>query len=449
MNRSHDLTKGNIKKVLIGLSLPIIAANFAQTAFGLIDMFWIGSLGSNSVSAVGTASFFLNFATSLSTLITIGSGIKFAQKIGADNEKGIGEYLSSSILLSVFISVLYCIVVYFFSDSLIGFYDIKDLEVVSLSSQYLRSSLVGIPFLFLSLTFTSLLTSKGKTKSVFKANITGLAINTILDPILIFGLGSIIAPMGVNGAAWASNIARFITALLLLNAMKEEIIDHFKIKVYFKESFNILKLGFPVATQRVVFTFISMYLAKIIAIYGTEAIAAQKIGLQIESISYVTIGGLQGAIIAFIGQNYGAKNISRVKDGYNSALLLAIVFSTFTSLLFILFPKQLVGIFINEPEVIEVGVGYMRAIGISQVFMCIEYVSVGVFNGLGKTYIPPIISILLTSARIPLALLLREHYGVSGIWISISLTSILKGMVLLIWMKLLLKKRGLIDGEYI
>src|SRR5699024_196080 len=172
-------------------------------------------------------------------------------------------------------------------------------------------------------------------------------------------------------------------------------------------------------------------MAKIIAVYGTDAIAAQKIGLQIESITYVTIGGLQGAIVAFIGQNYGANNMRRVKEGYNTALFLAIIFSSLTTLLFLIFPRELVSVFIKEREVIKIGVGYMQAIGISQIFMCIEYITVGVFNGLGKTYIPPIVSILFTSSRIPIALILTKIIGVNGIWISISATSIIKGLVLL------------------
>ena len=435
-----DLVNGNIKKVLISLALPMVMANFAQTAFGLIDMVWIGSLGAQSVSAVGTASFYLNLATAISTLITVGAGIKFAQNIGANTVDKIKGYLSSSVILSLIVSILYFSITYIFADQMIGFYDIADSDVVSMSITYLRDSLYGMPFLFFSLTFTSLLTSRGKTKMIFRANVIGLLVNLILDPIMIFGISGLVPAMGISGAAWATNIARITTFVLLLFSMKDDLIAYFSLKPYLNETLSIIKLGLPVASQRIIFIFISMYIAKIIVTFGTDAIAAQKIGLQIESITYVTIGGLQGALVAFIGQNYGAKRLDRIKDGYNSALLLAILFSLMTTLLFLIFPSQLVSIFINDPEVIKIGVGYMRAIGISQIFMCIEYISVGVFNGIGKTYIPPLVSILLTSSRIPLALFLSKYYGVNGIWLSISLTSIVKGLVLLTWMKIILRK---------
>ncbi len=440
MKEDINLVNGKVSSILIKLALPMIAANFAQTAFGLIDMIWIGSLGSQSVSALGTASFYLNLAAAFATLITIGVGVKYAQYLGAKDEINANKYLSSSIILSILIALIYFLVIFILADKLIYFYKIKDSIVVDMAILYLRVSLIGTPFLFLSLTLTSLLTSKGRTKSVFIGNTVGLVINIILDPIMIFGIKSIIPSMGIIGAAWATNISRAITFGILFYAMRREIFKNFKLSINLKESFNIIKLGLPVAIQRITFIFISMYMAKIIATFGTNAMAAQKVGLQIESITYVTIGGLQGAIVAFVGQNFGAKNFARIKEGYNKSLILAVLFSLITSALFILLPRQLFGIFIKEPQVIEVGVGYMQAIGISQVFMCVEYITVGVFNGMGKTYIPPIISVVFTALRIPMAMILIKYLGVRGVWWSISISSILKGLILFTLMKMTMRK---------
>lgn len=440
MKKEMNLLNGNVIKVLAILSLPMIAANFAQTALGLIDMYWVGTLGSGAVSAVGTASFYLNLATAVATLITVGTGVKYAQHLGAGNKEKANKYFSSSIIITLIISTLYFTVIYIFSGELISFYGISDVEVVEKSIGYLKASLFGTPFLFMSLTLTALLTSKGKTKSIFISNVVALVINSILDPIFIYGFRNVIPSMGVVGAAWATNIARLVTFFILAYSIRHDFKESFSLDFTSKETITTLKLGIPVATQRIIFIFISMYLAKIIAQFGTEAIAAQKIGLQIESITYVTIGGLQGSLVAFIGQNYGARKFERVKEGYNKALLLAIGFSAATTILFLLFPRQLVGIFIDEKEVIEVGVGYMQAIGISQMFMCMEYITVGVFNGIGKTYVPPIVSIVFTALRIPLALLLIKPLGVNGIWWSISISSIIKGLVLFVWIKMTLRK---------
>ena len=118
-------------------------------------------------------------------------------------------------------------------------------------------------------------------------------------------------------------------------------------------------------------------------------------------------------------------------------------FGILISSVFIVFPKQIFGIFISEPNVINSGVEYMRVIGYSQLFMCIELLTVGAFNGIGKTYAPPIISIIFTLGRIPLALLLSEYLGLSGVWWSISISSILKGIGLYIWFKMTMRKEKL------
>jgi Na+-driven multidrug efflux pump len=94
-------------------------------------------------------------------------------------------------------------------------------------------------------------------------------------------------------------------------------------------------------------------------------------------------------------------------------------------------------------------VGYMRAIGVSQVFMCLEYVSVGTFNGMSKTYIPPLVSIVFTALRIPLALWLVQYFGLVGVWYSISLSSILKGSVLYVWMRIILSKGEFSSESYV
>lgn len=440
MKKSINILSGNVRGVLIALSLPMIGANFIQTAFGLTDMALVGMLGSQSVSAVGTASFYINLATAISTLVTVGVGVKYAQSLGAKQTKEADNVLKSGLLLTAILSLIYVIIVYVFARPLIGFFQISDNVVVHEAINYLKLSMFGMPFLFFSLTLTALLTSSGQTKSVFAANTTGLVVNIILDPLLIFGIIPGIPRMGIAGAAIATNISRVITLLMLLLSLKDNIFQRLDLKKAFLGIPAITRMGLPVAIQRVVFIFISMYLARIIARFGNEAIAAQKIGVQIESISYVTIGGLQGALAAFIGQNFGAKKYSRVKEGFNKAITLSCVFSLVITIVFLVFPEQLFSIFISEPNVIEVGIGYMRAIGISQLFMCVELITVGVFNGIGKTYVPPIISILFTALRIPLAIILTKFIGINGVWISISISSILKGLILYIWMKLILRK---------
>lgn len=151
---------------------------------------------------------------------------------------------------------------------------------------------------------------------------------------------------------------------------------------------KIVKIGFPSAVQDALFSAISMVIARLVAGWGDAAVAVQKVGSQIESISWMMAGGFSTAVNAFIAQNYGAGKIERIKKGYWTALAIMGTWGIFTSLLLLVFPKFFFSIFITEPDVIPMGVDYLRIIGISEVFMCLEGAATGAFQGLGRTILP-------------------------------------------------------------
>lgn len=428
----NNLTEGNIVSTLLKLSVPIIATNFIQTAYGMVDMIWIGRLGSKSVAAVGTASFFVNLAMALFTIVVIGSGVKIAHSIGAGDSEGAEEYIKSGFIMSFILAIVYALFILIFKDRLIGFFELGDPEVERLAVQYLVISMVGVLFMCFNNLYSNIFNSYGNSAIPFRVNSIGLLLNIVLDPILIFGIG-FIPPMGVAGAAIATVFCRLLVLMVFYTSGKR----YFKvfgqdIKFNREKAKSVIKMGIPITTQRVTFIFISIMIAKIIAVWGPTAIAVQKVGLQIESISYMTIGGLQGAIAAFIGQNYGAKKFKRIREGYYKSLAMTLAFGATVTAVFLIFPEQIFKIFLNDKESLEIGVYYMRILGISQAFMCMELLTVGAFNGLGKTYVAPIISITFTALRIPIALLLSSEdlFKLNGIWMSISVSSIVKGLLL-------------------
>ncbi len=438
MKKQINMLTGDIMKVLIALALPIIASNFVQTAFGLIDMIWIGRLGTNAVSAIGTANFYVSLATGVSSLVVIGAGVRVAQSLGAHKDNEAKSYTKNALVMALVLSVVFSIILYVFSTPLISFFEMNDALVEGMANGYLRAAVFGIPLLFLATVMTSILTSYGNTKLTFKANSAGLILNIILDPIMIFGWFGL-PQMGVIGAAWATTISRFVTLIILFIYSNDEIISSLKEKLNITRIKEIIKISYPATAQSLIFTFISMVIGKLVIEFGVDAIATQKIGIQIESITWVTIGGLQGAISAFVGQNFGGNKPERIKEGYNKGLKVVTVFGLIVTTLFLIFSRQIFSVFVSDSEVIEMGVGYMGAIAFSQVFMCFEMLSVGAFNGLGKTYAPPLVSIIFSGLRIPMAMVLTPHLGLSGIWWSISISSMFKGVILVAWFKYVIK----------
>ena len=250
-----------------------------------------------------------------------------------------------------------------------------------------------------------------------------MIINVVLDPIFIY-----VFKLGVLGAAVATLISNIV--MFILYKIKSKGILHYdkELGIEREKIIEIIKLGFPMAFQRVLFTIVNIILAKIIAIFGTNSIAAQKIGLQIESITYMVIGGLNGAIASFTGQNFGANKFKRIKKGYYTALTLGIIYSVIMSIIFIIFKKPIIRLFVKEKDTILIASYYLQAVAFSQSFSTIEMVSNGLFTGLGLPKIPALISIIFTVLRIPMALILIKPLGISGIWWSIAISSILKGL---------------------
>lgn len=182
MKGTTDLTKGKIMPTLMKLSLPIIATNFISTTYGLVDMMWVGRLGSGPVTAIGTASFFINLAIALATMITIGTGIKVSHCMGAGEGDKAKTYIKNGFIMSVLLGLLYMAFVFLTKDQLIGFFDLGSDEVELMAKQFLLISILGTVFSVVNMLFATILNAMGNSKQPFHIFTIGLILNIILDP---------------------------------------------------------------------------------------------------------------------------------------------------------------------------------------------------------------------------------------------------------------------------
>ncbi|MEK6266720.1 MAG: MATE family efflux transporter [Clostridium sp.] len=445
-----DLTEGNILKKLIILAIPIMGTSLIQTAYSLIDMIWIGTLGSRAVTALGIVGFFTWFAFAFITIPQIGAAVGVSQSIGRKNLIETKSYIRHSLQLNIVLAVMYGATMIIFRKQLIGFFNINGDDIVSMAISYLVIVSFGMVFFFLPPVLTAIFNGHGDSRTPFRINTIGLIINIMLDPILILGLGPF-PSMGVKGAAVATIFAQFVVTMIFMFVItkKTDYFDsiNFLQKPDWRHLGEIIKFGLPVAVQSGVFTFIAMIIARILSRWGSTPIAVQSVGSQIESITWMTAGGFQTALSAFVGQNFGAKKWDRIYKGYFISIGIIAIFGTITSCLLIFFPGPIFSIFISEKEVIREGIIYLRILGISQLFMCIEMTTSGAFNGLGRTVPPSIVGIILNASRIPAALLLTTMLGLSGVWWSISISSVLKGTILTTWFIIFIRRHPEIKGK--
>lgn len=418
-----DLTKGKVINVIIALALPIMGSSVLQFTYNLIDMLWVGGLGSDAVASIGSSSFFVGLGYAINSLVVIGTGIKVSHAIGKKDNEEVKRYINSGILINLIISILYALILILLGKVFIGFLNLNNKTVEANSYYYLVLNAPILFFSFFNFLYSRIFGSFGNNGDSLKINAVGTILNIVLDPIFIYTF-----KLGVIGAAIATLIANIIM-FILYKVKSKGILKYDKsLGVDKSKIIEIIRLGFPMAFQRVLFTGVNIILAKIIAVFGTDSIAAQKIGLQIESITYMVIGGLNGAVASFTGQNFGANKIKRIKQGYYTSLILGIIYSLIISVMFILFKEPIIRLFIREKNTILIAGGYLQAVAFSQSFSTIEMVSNGFFTGVGKPKISATISIVFTVLRIPMALILMKQFGINGIWWSIAISSIFKGI---------------------
>ena len=440
MKGIKNLTEGPILRQLFMLAMPIMATSFIQMAYSLTDMAWVGRLGSEAIAAVGSVGILTWMTSSLSLLNKVGSEVSVGQAIGMKDETAARSFSTHNLTLALMISFVWACILFIFASPIIGIYELKP-NIADDAISYLRIVTTAFPFVFLSATFTGIFNAAGRSKVPFTINAIGLGINMILDPLFIF-----VFDWKTDGAALATWIAQAIVFALFVHQLKFKRIlwDDFlffgKLKKLY--TIKIFKIGLPVATLNALFAFANMYLGRIASTVGGHlGLMAMTTGGQIEAITWNSAQGFSTALSAFVAQNYAARQIHRAMKALKSMFFITFVFGMICTGLFVFCGNDIFSIFVPEKEAYEAGGLFLRIDGYSQLFMMLEITVQGVFYGIGRTVPPAIISVVFNYLRIPLALFFVSlGWGLAGIWWCVCLTSILKGIIILIWFLAIKKK---------
>jgi len=440
-NTRNDLTVGNILQKLLFVAVPVMGTQMIQMLYNLTDMFWLGQLGNEAVAASGTAGMYLWLSQAFMMVGRVGSEIGVSQSIGRNDQEEAKKYSQTSLSISICIGVLFALVMILFRSPLINFFQIQEAGVAADAKLYLAITGAAIPATFITSAISGTFIASGDSRTPFFLNAIGLLINIVLDPILIFPAG-----LNVMGAAIATSIAQLLVAVLLLIAVcrhkNRPFEKYILINPIEKErAVQIFKWSMPVVLESMLFTLLSMIISRIVAGFGVTAMAVQKVGTQIESLSWLIGGGFASAVTAFMGQNYGAAKWNRVHLGIRISTLAMLVWGVIVTAVLFLGGNFIFRLFLSDPESITMGTVFLKILALSQVINCLEYNSAGAFRGIGRTIPPSLVSISGNVIRIPIIYLLcRTALGIDGVWIGISLGSAIRGLWLFIWFVIAARK---------
>lgn len=428
-----DLTKGNVLPTLLKLAFPLMGTSFLQMAYTLMAMAWVGRLGDNAdhyEAAIGAIGMLLWLSSSVAYLSMIGVEVSVGHSIGKNKMGQARIFASHATTLAVILGLSWALFLFITATSLLSFFKL-DAYTTAEASLFLRMVVFVLPLQFLSYNFTGIYNGAGRSSIPFKNNALGLTLNMILDPLFMFGF-----KMGFHGAALGMILSQLFVFSLFYYQIKirGSIIGNFPLITRLKKPYlkRIFYLGTPVSAMNSLFAVINLTLARIASTYGGHlGLMSQTTGGQIEGITWNTSQGFSTALTAFVAQNYAARKMNRSWKAYTYTLRILGVLGVAVSLAFIFYGREIFGLIVPHKEAMEAGAQYLLIVGMVQVFQMLEVTSQGMFNGIGRTIEPAVVSITFNLLRIPLAIYLATTMeSIVGVWLAIAISTFCKGTIL-------------------
>jgi len=452
MKSKYNLTEGGILQKLLLVALPVMGSQALQMLYNLTDMFWLGRLGADAIAASGTAGMYMWLSVGFLIIGRMGASIGVSQGLGRNDPEDAQRYTQNSVFISLALGVFYGFLLAIFRRPFIAFFTIPDAYVTQNAELYLLIVAFGMPLSFLTSIFDAAFASSGNARTPFLINIIGLCVNMVLDPLFIFTFRG-----GVAGAAIATVIGQLVTFSAMLIAIHRSrhrpfARFHLITRPSVTHLTQILRWGIPVGLESMFFTAMGMVTTRFTSVFGTGALAASRVGSQVESMTWLLGGGFGSALTAFMGQNYGAGKHDRIRHGFRLSALVMTGYGLFVTAIMIWGGRALISLFISEAEYIPLGVAFLRITALCQIPQCLEAVAASVFKGTGRTVPPSIVSIVSNALRVLLAWILASTaLGVYGVWLGISLAAVIRGCWVFIWYLLSARSalRGITPTQYL
>lgn len=405
------MTSGSIWKTILIFSIPLIIGNLLQQTYNTIDSMIVGNfVGSSALAAVGSSTALINLLISFAQGIAVGSGIIVAQSLGSNARKDVRISIHTSMALALVLGLVISIIGYVFAPWLLEKMQTPS-EVMPESIEYLRVFSLGLIFNVIYNMEAGILNAVGNSKrSLLYLSIASFT-NVVLDFIFIKYLG-----MGVRGAAIATNISQFISALLallfLLRVPEIYKVSLKKIKIHKDMALRIIKVGIPTAIQGTVISLSNVIMQSSVNVFGAMPMAGFGAFIKIDGFNILPVLSLSLAITTFAGQNYGAGKIDRVKKGMWTTLFMTIIYTIISGTMLYNFAPKVIALFTKESDVIAAGVLATKFFCPFYFLLAIMHSLAGTVRGTGRTVPPMLIMILsLCVFRILAAKFVIPHYN--------------------------------------
>lgn len=427
-----------IVPLLLKLAIPSILSMFIQALYNVVDSIFVARLGENALAALSLAFPIQMILIAIGVGTGIGTSSLISRLLGSGDGKRASNVAEHVLGIAIFYGILVGFLGIFFSKYFIAIFT-NDSALINDGSRYIRIILMGSTSLFVPMIANNILRGEGNTFIPMITMLIGSILNIILDPLLIFGYG-FFPKLGIEGAALATVISRIISGIFIIFILFK---GKHQIKLNFKAfSFDlsiirgIYQVGFPSMAMQFLSSFMIAGLNAILSSYGSTAIAALGIYFKLQSFVFMPVFGLNQGYMPIIGYNYGHKNPNRMKETMKFAFIIAFVFTTLGFLLLQMFPKELIKLFNDSPNLIEIGTATLKTISIAFPIIGPAIIGSSTFQAIGKGVPSLILSFLRQIILLlPLAYMLVKIDGLNLIWYAFPISEGLAGILMVFWLK--------------
>lgn len=403
------MTVGEPWKQIVRFTVPMLIGNIAQQLYNTVDSIVVGQyVGDNALAAVGSAMPILNLLLVLFIGISMGASIMVAQYFGAKQKEELSYTVGNCILLTAIAVVIIMVLSLFLVHPLLKLLNTPD-SIIGWCYSYLMIMFLGSVGCAYYNILSGILRGLGDAFSALVYLLISTVLNIGLDLLFVAKFG-----MGVSGVAWATVIAQTVSALLCFLRMTK-MTDIFDLKFRYikwnkKYARKIVKLGLPSGLTQAIFSMAMVVVQSLTNSFGEMFISANVIVMRVDGFAMLPNFSFGTAMTTYAGQNIGAGAFDRVKKGAKQGTLVAVLTTTTLTSLILIFGKQLMGIFTNTAELVELSRNMMGIIAAGYIAMAVTQSLSGVMRGVGDTMTPMWISLFTTIVvRVPVA------YGIAYI----------------------------------
>lgn len=417
-----------VRRLILTMSLPIMISMLVQALYNIVDSMFVARVSEAALAAVSLCYPIQMIMVAVACGTGVGINALLSRYLGEKKREKASQVAMHGLFCAICNWLVFAVIGLFFSEAFLRLFS-DDVQIIMMGISYMQICTICSFGVFVQITYERIMQSTGNTIYNMVIQGVGALINIILDPIFIFGLGPVPA-LGTAGAAIATVIGQIVAMFLGIIITQKKIREiQLSVRGFHLDGMimkAMYRIAIPAILMQSIMSFMTVMMNMILAPFSEMAVSVFSIYYKLQQFVFMAVLGMNNALIPILSYNYGAHQMERIREGIRFALWMSCVIMAIGTVVFQLFPTQLLYLFDAKETLLSIGIPALRTISVSFVFAGISMVLCSVFQALGS----PNHSLLVTLLRqmvilLPLAYGFSSAFGLDMCWWSFPITEVL------------------------